>query len=415
MRSSALGVIQVAVVLLIWQAAGKSAADAADRRGSLGLQASAAARHRLLARARHREARAAQDPYATTGPPTLGLANVTVPTPLPMAPGVDPWKDAQPIDTAIGAFLAAGLSERPTVTPPPTQDSLDIIRAGCPLLTTWPQELEVVTIDPCDHMHEGSWRDPVTAEPLVLFRLSCSPTTSGLSPRISYSTAGPHAELLAASQMMTTLVGSKIALMDCAGNVRYVIEEKVYKQKGSVDVERCEKFGSCDGTVWLQYFLKSADGALLAHTPYLQLFESTFDVVHPGTGALIARATRVGDWVPNSRECLGQRRWRLTYASPPPPGPFANPTEQWPIAALLTVASMRDASRKPSGLLAPTWCEISKTALSVVVAIVCAAACLTVGLVFLRDGVPLFRASLIAFESRVCPKRMRVPSKYSGA
>jgi len=71
----------------------------------------------------------------------MGLANVTEPTPYPPPPPVlHPWKEMQPLDTAIGNYLISGLIAQPTVTPPPSQSSLDLAFA-CPALLTWPTEV----------------------------------------------------------------------------------------------------------------------------------------------------------------------------------------------------------------------------------------------------------------------------------
>mmetsp|Transcript_125944 Transcript_125944/g.317615 ORF Transcript_125944/g.317615 Transcript_125944/m.317615 type:complete len:460 (+) Transcript_125944:196-1575(+) len=379
-------------------------------------------RARARARARSRRRKEAvsfeqQDPSAAAHVTGLGTAYVSTPTLAPPVMQLNPWSDAQPVDTAIGAFLATGLSDSPTVTPLPMQGSLDIVRAGCPVLLTWPREMHILALDPCGTTSEGSWRDASTEKPIVIYGLSCSPFDGGMAPRVSYSQVeeGERGELIAASQMRTTLVGSKIDLMDCAGNLRYMVEEKVFHQKNSVDTESCEKYGSCDGTVWIQYFLRQPNGTAVAQTGYLNIFQANFDIIEPSSGAVMASAERVGDWNPMWKECLGPRKWRLTFAEQPPPGPLALPTEQWPLASLVTILSVRDASRRSSGLLMPTFCEVWKVTGQVIWILVLVIAGTFGILLFLRDVVPPLTASLYDLELRICPRRMIVPSKYDGA
>lgn len=329
-----------------------------------------------------------------------------------LAPWLEPWNDAQPVDTAIGAILAAGLSERPTYTPPPLQSGLDLVRAACPLLTAWPSRLEIHAIESCTGGHnKGSWVDATSQDPLAVFQLSCSPLGSIFSPQVTYST--PQGEVLATSHLLASFWGTAVAIADCSGTLRYVFEEKVYKQKGSVDAASCELHGSCDGTVWIQYFLRDTSGMLLAETPYLKLFEDAFDILEPRTGFRIATAARLGAWHPDSVPCTGPHRWALTYASSPP-GFFADFTEQWPIAVLLTVASIRDASRRSSGLLAPSWCEVSKVTLSFCLLFMASATVVVGVVVLLRDARQPCRMWLFDLEKRICPNRMRLPSKYDG-
>jgi len=386
-------------------------------------------RARARARARRREAEAVsseqENPAAEahmmatlgTHAPGAGNAYASTPTFAPPAAQLDPWNDNQPVDTAIGLFLAAGLADSPTVTPLPLQTGLSIVRAGCPVLLTWPGEVDIVVPDPCGTSGEGSWRDASSEKPVVMYSSSCSPFNSGLAPRMSYSQVeeGERGELFAESQTQTTLVGSKIDLMDCAGNVRYTVEEKVFHQKNSVDRDSCDKYGSCDGTVWIQLFLHQPNGTLVAQTTYLNIFQASFDIVEPNTGAILASAERLGDWNPRATECLGQRKWRLKYAEAPPPGPLALPTEQWPLASLVTILSIRDSSRRPSGLLNITFCGVWKVTLQAIWSVVLVVFVTFSILLCLRDVIPPLKGSLYELELRICPRRMIIPSKFDGA
>lgn len=377
-------------------------------------------RARAGARARARRRTEAVS-FAQQEPPTvapgLGVAYASIPTMAPLLESLNPWKDAQPVDTAIGAFLATGLAQSPTVTPLPLQSSLNIVRAGCPVLLNWPKQLDILALDPCGTTSEGSWLEGSTQKPVVIYDLSCSPFHSGAAPRTSYSQVqeGERGELFAASQMRTTLVGSKVDLMDCAGNVRYTVEEKVFHQKGSADVNSCEKYKSCDGTVWIQYFLHEPNGTIVAETGYLNIFQANFNIIDPATGGIMASAERVGEWNPAASECLGPRRWRLSFAEQMPPGPLALPTEQWPLASMITVLSLRDASRRSSGLLNPTFCEAWKITLQVIWILLAITGLTFALLLCLKDVIPPLTATLYELEQRICPRRMYVPSKFDGS
>merc|ERR1712173_120404 len=115
---------------------------------------------------------------------------------------------------------------------------------------------------------------------------------------------------------------------------------------------------------------------------------SDIEFVHPVTGDNIATAKRIGEWIPNQDYCQGDRRWQLSYTDPPPNGPLAVITERWPIAALMTVATLRDSNRRSSGSVSPSWCEIWKTS-TLFVGCLLAASFITVAtLFFFRDAVP---------------------------
>lgn len=348
--------------------------------------------------------------FLTTTVPTYGIENVTELT-LPPVQRVDPWLDMQPVDTAIGTFLTEGFAERPTVTPLPSQSSVDAVRAGCPMLLNWPQQLDIYALNPCEKHGQGAWRDSSTNEHIMRFGQSCNPFGGGLAPLVTYSSVLGE-ETFAFTQKRVTLFESQVVLNDCAGNLRYTIEEKVYKQRARADSLACARFGACDGTDWFQYFLRQANGTLAAQTPWIHLFQSELEFVHPITGATIATAQRIGEWIPNQDNCQGDRRWQLSYADPFPHGPLAIVTERWPLAALMTVATMRDANRRSSGSVAPSWCEVWKAS-TLILGLWLAASFTTIAaLFFLRDAVPPLTAALFEWELKVCGRRMALPSKY---
>jgi|Transcript_37924 hypothetical protein len=358
----------------------------------------------------------AVQPMLTTPQPTFGLANVTKPTMVPPNMLLDPWADAQPADTALGNFLTGSLSGAPTATPPPLQAALALMAGSCPILDQWPKVIEIEAPGPCQAESSGRWSAPPTGSAsagveMISWSQSCSLFAGGLAPTISYSAPGGAA--FAMSSTAITLVGNKIEIYDCGGVLKYYLEERVYHESNMVDQDSCMKYNSCDGTVWLQYFLRDASNKLVAHTGYLKLFEESYEILD-ATGLSLGMASRKGDWNPISKNCGGDRKWEFNFADAMPPGPFADITQQWPLAVMVTVAAVRDASRRPSGLVAPSWCEITKTGLALCCFILCSAlfACGTV--VFVRVGRGPLRDFFHDLEERVCPRRMRKQSKYEG-
>jgi len=396
-------------------ASGGGGAQQVESSGRLGFMR---ARARSRTRAQERlQLLTQQAPVLTTPIPKFGLANVTMPTAVPPNMMLDPWADAQPADTAVGAFLTSSMQDAPTATPPPSQAALDIMAGGCPVLDQWPARLEISAPMPCHTAYSGRWASPPSAtaggvgSDIMAWSQSCNLLAGGLSPMISYSMPGGDA--FATSSTAITLVGNKIEVYDCGGILRYTLEEKVYHERGSVDQTACMKYKSCDGTVWVQYFLRNKYNQLVAHTGYLNIFQSDFQIMD-AAGMTLATARRKGDWSPDSPHCGGHRIWELIHSSPMPPGAFENPTQQWPLAVMVTIAAVRDSSRRPSGLVAPSWCEISKTGLFISFLFLLSAIVAGGVVLFIKIGRGPLRDMCVDVEARLCPKRMRKASKYEG-
>lgn len=351
--------------------------------------------------------------------PKMGLANVTEPTPFPPPPPVlHPWKDMQPLDTAVGNYIIAGLIAQPTVTPPPSQSSLDLAFA-CPALLTWPGEVSVSAPDPCGSMESGGW-NVSGGDMQVAWSQSCIDTTSpgitapSMSPVFTYTM--PNGDLFGTSQEVQTLFGRSIELRDCGGATVFTVEEKIYKQAGEPNADACAKYRSCDGVLYFQYFVKNNRGKLVALTGYTTIFQDSFDITDPA-GGLIVQVSRNG-WEPPDRPSEEQcadakpRLWHLKYAGSPP-GDWAVVTAQWPIAAMMTMLSARDQSRQPNGSVLWSNCQAMKTSgwILLVGVIMCCCVCIPMA-IFLVCSAPILRF-LDEAETRFLPKRMGKPQNYN--
>jgi len=350
--------------------------------------------------------------------PKMGLANVTEPTAYPPPPPVlHPWKEMQPLDTAVGNYLISGFIVQPTLTPPPSQASLDLAFA-CPALLTWPAEVAVSAPDPCGSLSSGTWKSS-DGSTLINWDMSCLDTTSpgltapSVQPVTTYTM--PNGDAFGTSQAVTTPYGgSYIELRDCGGAAVFTVDEKIYKQTGKPDETACQKYGSCDGVLYFQYFIKNSGGQVVAMSGYTTFFQDSFDITD-STGVPIVTVSRNG-WEPNNRrpDCSANpkpRLWNLKFASSPP-GQWAAGTAQWPIAAVMTMLAARDNVRMPDGHVLWSNCNVLKTMGWVFLggSILCCCVCVPM-LIFL-----LCSASILRFvdeaEKRFFPKRMRKPSAY---
>ena len=99
--------------------------------------------------------------------PTIGFSNITDPTPFPPPPLVlDPLRDYQPLETALGEAVFRQFREVPTATPPPDQAALDLF-AACPDMSGMGTSSEVrVTVPKClgsmatRQLRSGIWIGP---------------------------------------------------------------------------------------------------------------------------------------------------------------------------------------------------------------------------------------------------------------
>lgn len=369
--------------------------------------------HRALHR-RHREVSTRQVPFPLYIP-KIGLANVTPPTAFPPPPPtLEAWEDGQPVDTAIGNAIVGHFALAPTSTPPPTQAAIDLA-FGCPVLLGWPSNLEIEAPDTCRSTWNGSWRATGVEGELLHWTKSCEIFNRNIAPVITYVMS--NGDIFGNSQTLTTLVGTKVVLRDCAWNVKYTILEKSFWQRGKADADACEKYGSCLGTVYLQYVILDKNDEVVAQTAFMNLFQDAFSVVGPG-GNEIATAVRMNGWSPmDNSECINPetsdpKTWKIHF-SPAAPGIFSSPTEQWPIAELVTMIAVRDTTRMSTGMCEPDVCEISRGIFMGSITFIIACTVFVLWIIFRNFFLFWFIWTMEEFETQFCPRRMATPSKLN--
>lgn len=354
--------------------------------------------------------------------PKMGLANVTEPTPFPPPPPVlKPWKDHQPLDTAIGNYLISGFIAQPTVTPPPTQASMDLA-FSCPTLLTWPSEVAITVPSECTSMDSGNWTDSNDNEHMqwasTCIDLSETLHTPSASPVVTY-TIPSTGDLFGSSQEVTNWMGETITeVRDCGAAVVFTIEEKIYKQAGKADDDACQKHKSCDGVIYFQWFMYNAAGKLVAQTPYTTLFQDNFDILDGGKPAVKIATVSRSDWepddMPKQGDCKADAKppvWNLKYEGNPP-GDWATVTNQWPLAIFMTMHGLREQNRQPNGSMLFGTCQVVKTSgailLLLVIFCLCVLAPMTIFLLFSAPMMKFFNEA----QERFFPKRMGKPGMY---
>ncbi|CAK8997799.1 unnamed protein product [Durusdinium trenchii] len=313
--------------------------------------------------------------------------------------------------TALQSYLQSRFSAASPVLPGKGDPALD----PCPVLNEWPSKLEIDTPNPCTLSPTGSW---TTSEasfdgvPLVMsWTQQCSKLGGGLVPITSYTL--PSGGVFGSTQPVPSLTGNTFRLNDCVGYTRFFLDEKVYHVPGEPDAHACEIYGSCDGSVFLQFLIRDHAGRTIAHTPYLRLFQSSFNI-EDVNGLLVAQVERVDRWNPMSKTCTGEaHKWLVKFPELGIPGAsalFPTVADRWPVAELVTIMSTRDGSRLPSGLVAPSLCEVEKTGLLIFSIAFLVIAVGAVAILFVRVGVSPTQLMCLDLEARFCPRRKRTPA-----
>lgn len=330
-------------------------------------------------------------------------------------PQLDPWEDVQPIDTQIGNYFTSNRGEDDIDLAAPNMTAMDL-EVGCPLLLSWPTDVDVVAPDPCGGRGIWPWYTPPNggwanggnlSDKMVEYSTSCGFFTKEFAEVITYRL--PGGDLFGTSQTATTLYGTRVLLRDCSGRTRFIIDEKVYRREGAVNADACNKYGSCDGTVFLQYFVRDQSERIIAETPYLNLFQDQFEVISPA-GPPVAMVSRLGEWSPVSGEC-GEKTWTIKYNAGAG-GIFLNAEQRWPIAEMVSIMTHRDQFRRSSGLMRPSACEVSKVVVYFLLVLIAIFLFFFGGFFFqqvIRTRLQIF---LLRLELWFCPKRMNKASNH---
>lgn len=351
---------------------------------------------------------------------SFATASSLVPETLYEMKPLKAWENFQPVDAAIGSLAVESFGPLPTEAPKGEVDgSLD----PCPVLKDWPSVVEIDAPNPCNMLFplRGNWTRNAksgssrTGLQMMNWATSCSAMGGGTVPVTSYTL--PNGTAFGTSSLATTLFGTTVKLTDCTGYVRYHIDEKVYNVVGQTDDSACAQYGSCAGTIYVQYFIRDWAGKEIARTAYLRLFQHAVKL-QDVNGNLIAEAKRIGSWNPMSHECNPRdphRKWQIKYPDASKvkgvSAVLSKPSDRWVMAQLVTIMSSRDHNRLSNGLVSPTACEAQK---SVLLAVVLAFAFLVISggaIMFLRVGLVPTQMFFVELEDKLCPKRMLKPTR----
>lgn len=281
------------------------------------------------------------------------MAQFTTAQPPTLPPALDSYRDHQPFDTAMGSFLMNQFVEPMTVTPPPSQSALDLAY-GCPALLEFPDSVTVQAPTGCDSARFGAWQNTVGDVDVMKWNEICTPNTHiSAFPIVRY--ALPNGDIFGYSRETPFKGGKSFELLDCGLRVLFTMTEKLVRDKRGMSGEACEKYGSCDGAVYVQYNIHASNGALVASSPYLTLFQDSFKWSSPG-GMEIATASRVNGWSPRDVCPAWSKSWLLRMNSGAPP-PFNDVTMRWPIAEAVTMFSLRDDLRDNAGVVSVSTCS----------------------------------------------------------
>lgn len=367
--------------------------------------------------------------------PHLSAANVTKPTELPPPPPtLNPYTDMQPFDTLMGNTIASSFLAGPTITPPPTQEALDLAY-GCTPLEDFPANLKIM-IPRCvkaewewdkaklNPDRQGGWSKSGEVAPAQPANSEQKPTGNwplnytevcnifqAVLPYVDYKLA--NGEKLGSSRTRFSFFGNTMELLDCSDNIRYTIEEKIYHATSHTNEEICKKYKSCEGTVFLQYFVHDRTGKVIAETAFLNLFQDEYTITQPGSGLLIATVKREAVWSPWTECPEYDRYWDIEY-NKAAPGIFALPQNRWPIAMMVTMVALRDTDRSHTGMVWPSTCETVNVLVFAFLILFLIFASLFLTWIFYR----FFYAKAVLFfyniEVTFFPHTIYKPSKYEG-
>lgn len=273
--------------------------------------------------------------------PKIGLGNVTEATSFPPPPPtLNPVTDYQPLDTAIGDYIQKQFVEPPTITPPPSQDMLSLYFA-CPLLVL-PQRFYVDAPSGCsDTGRAGAWKD--TDQNSLLSWAEKPQAVSDLDVTFQMPTNDGFGSMTAEFQLMST----KIDFIDCGLNVLYYMTEKVFHAPGHHDPALCDRYGVCDGAIFLKWEIWKQGGGMVAMTGLVTLFQDTFSFADAATGGTLVTYSRAAAWTPTEK-CPGyEKEWVVSVGA----GALGEPGVRWVLGMAITAISMRDETRNLEGIV----------------------------------------------------------------
>jgi hypothetical protein len=281
--------------------------------------------------------------------PKIGIANVTTPTSFPPPPPVlNPVEDYQPLDTALGDLIQKQFIQPPTLTPPPSQEMLNVIYA-CPLLALDTSFIVRASNGCSDNGRSGIWTDS-----LKNTLLKWGEKTEAIT-ELDLSYTMPNGDGFGFTQGEVSLSMSQIDFMDCGLNVKYYMKEYVYHVPGkpaSDDLCTKSKGKICapDGTIYLKYEIYQQGGGMVAVSSLVELFADTFTLSDAATGAQLVQYSRSAAWYPLDGCQTYNKEWIVTVGA----GALSDAGVRWVLGMIITALSIRDEERSVDGLVKAT-------------------------------------------------------------
>lgn len=290
--------------------------------------------------------------FVPTYIPKIGIANVTTATALPPPPPtLNPTDDYQPVDTRLGDMYFKQFVDPPTATPPPNKDAI-ALAFGCPFYVL-PAKFKVESPSGCGETRAQKWRD-LSGNELGSWQETCL-DAGGM---VTYKLPPPAGDTNAFSRTQASASGNKVDIMDCGLNKKFTFIENVFFKTDTKNHMACDRYGSCDGEVILQYSLADAAGNTVAITAMLDLFQDRFSISDTN-GNHIANIYRAGRWGPwdgcKEGEDAYKKDWIVDMGSSP--AGLTGPPVRWVTATFVTIIAMRDEYRKSTGMVGVTPCE----------------------------------------------------------
>jgi hypothetical protein len=285
--------------------------------------------------------------------PKIGIANVTTPTSFPPPPpALNPVQDYQPLDTALGDLIQKQFIQPPTLTPPPTQEMLNVIYA-CPLLALDTSFIVRASNGCSETGREGIWTDS-----LKNTLLKWSEKTEAVTDMdLTYSM--PNGDGFGFTQGEVSLSMSQVDFMDCGLNVKYYMKEYVYHVPGKpASDDLCTKSNGkiCApaGTIYLKYEIWQQGGTMVAVSNMVELFADEFTLSDSATGAQLVKYARNAAWYPQDGCQTYDKEWIVTVGG----GHLSDAPVRWVLGMVITALSLRDEERSVDGLIRATNTQI---------------------------------------------------------
>merc|ERR1719201_2798722 len=281
--------------------------------------------------------------------PKVGIANVTAPTSFPPPPPVlNPVSDYQPLDTALGDLIQKQFVQPPTLTPPPTQEMLNVIYA-CPLLILDTSYIVQVSDGCTTNGRAGVWTDSLKN---TLLKWNEKPEAI---TDIDLTYSMPNGDGFGFTQGEASLSMSQVDFMDCGLNVKYYMKEFVYHVPGKpASDDLCTKSNGkiCapDGTIYMKYEIWQQGGTMVAVSNLVELFADEFTLSDSATGAQLVKYARNAAWYPQDGCKEYNKEWIVTVGG----GHLSDAPVRWVLGMIITALSIRDEERSVDGLVKAT-------------------------------------------------------------